>query len=64
VKREPLAIKTKHTQVKIADTIGVSQPTVSYWLKMKSKPTGLQRKALEQHFPDLLQRIDEAWMGK
>ena len=62
MRREPLVIKTKHTQVKIAETLGITQPTVSNWLKLKTKPTGLQRKAMAEHFPELLERIDEAWL--
>ena len=54
-------IKTKHKQTEIAKRTGVSQPTISNWLKMNSKPTGLTRKAVEELYPDLIKRIDEEW---
>lgn len=57
-------IKTKNRQRVIAKKCGVSQAIVSYWLNMIHKPTGLQRKALELNFPELLERIDEAWMNQ
>lgn len=56
-----MKIKTKDTQREISETLGVTQPTVSNWLTMKSKPQGLSAKALEQHYPKLYVKIMEAW---
>lgn len=64
MKREPLLIKTKHKQTRISEKTGVSQPTVSNWLKGKTKPTGLQRNALQEHYPEILVRIEEEWNKK
>lgn len=61
VKRAPTLIKTKLKQQNIAETLGISQPTVSNWLKMKAKPTGLAKVALENHFPELAEAIELAW---
>ena len=61
MKREPTLIKTKHKQQDIAEKLGVSQPTVSNWLKKNSRPTGLAKRALEEHFPELAEQIEAAW---
>ena len=54
-------IKTNLTQTEIAETLGISQPTVSNWLSLKTNPQGLQRVALKKHYPKLLQEIDKEW---
>lgn len=59
-----MKIKTRISQNIIAKEIGVSQVTVSNWLNMRHKPTGLQKKALKTHFPEILQRIEEAWHAR
>ena len=57
-------IKTKHRQSFIANQLGVRQGTVSMWLNLKAKPTGLTRAALESRFPDLAKQIEAAWKEK
>ncbi len=57
-----MMIKTKLTQTEIAETLGVSQPTVSNWLSLKTIPQGLQKRALKEQFPELSQEIKKAWM--
>lgn len=59
-----MKIKAKHSQTEIARRTGVSQPTISNWLKLAVKPTGLGRKSLAEQYPELLRRIDEAWNQK
>ena len=61
MKRTPIKIKSKHSQVHISKVIGVTQPTVSGWLNLKFKPVGLARDAMETNFPDLLKRIDDGF---
>lgn len=61
MKRPPTIVKTKLKQQMIATTLGVSQPTVSNWLQLKAKPTGLAKDALEQSFPQLAEAIEDAW---
>ena len=63
MKRDKLLIKTKFSQVLIAEKLGISQPTVSNWLKMKTKPVGLAKRALEMNFPELGEAIEEAWVN-
>ena len=57
-------IKVRQSQSEIADKLGVSQAAVSYWLSMRSRPKGLQKKALAEHYPEILERIEEAWKKK
>jgi predicted transcriptional regulator len=64
MKREAALIKTRFKQVQIAKKTGVTQPTVSNWLKMNSRPTGLAKTALQTHYPELHDRIEEAWVQK
>jgi len=64
MKPRPSPVKTRLKQTMIAKITGVTQPTISNWLKLRSNPVGLQRKAMEEHYPELLQRIDEAWKTK
>lgn len=59
-----MKLKTKHNQQAIAAAVGVTQATVSNWLSLITKPTGLGRANLVKHFPDLAERIEEAWKTK
>lgn len=61
MKRKPPIIKTRYKQSTIADKLGVTQPTVSNWLNLRAKPEGLQKKALNHSYPDILKRIEQEW---
>ncbi len=54
-------IKTKLNQTVIARNLGVAQATVSNWLNMRTKPSGMGRRLLDTTYPELLKRIEEAW---
>ena len=61
MKKQKTLIKTPFTQAHIAQTLEISQPTVSNWLKMKAKPSNMAQKVLQQHFPELAEAIEIAW---
>lgn len=56
-----MAIKTRQSQTEIAKTLGITQATVSNWLNIKARPSGLAKKALADNYPELLEKIAEAW---
>ncbi len=57
-------IKTKHRQAFLAKRIGVKQGTISMWLNLKVRPTGLTKASLLQHYPELHDKIEAAWNTK
>ncbi len=54
-------VKCKYSQKVLAETLGVTQPTISGWLNLKYRPVGLARAALMEHFPGVLMDIDEGF---
>ena len=61
MRRTPPVIRTRFLQHTLANTLNVSQATVSHWLNMKTQPTGLTKKALERYYPGLAKKIEEEW---
>lgn len=57
-------IRTKYRQDHIAKKLGVSQGTVSNWLTLKVKPTGLGKQALENQYPTIAKQIEREWKQK
>ena len=61
MKRPKTSIKTSFTQQYIAEKLGVAQPTISNWLKLKVKPSNMAQKMLRRRFPKLAEDLEEAW---
>jgi len=48
-------------QTKLAEAIGATQSAVSRWLQGEFKPHKMFRKQLEEHFPEQLKKMEEAY---
>jgi DNA-binding transcriptional regulator YiaG len=56
--------QTDKRQATIARELGVSQGTISNWLNLSVKPSGLSKTVLAARYPELLTRIEMEWRRK